>query len=156
MKLVKGQTLSKLLADRDKSKNERGRFIGIFEQVCQALAYPHSRGVIHRDLKPANIMVGAFGEVQVMDWGLAKVLKGGVADEKKSKMQQGHSIIQTLRSGVGSDAQTPGSQGSEGSETWMGSVMERQPKCLPSKRWAKSISWRSEPFPSSRPPHISS
>jgi serine/threonine protein kinase/Flp pilus assembly protein TadD len=48
------------------------RLIGIFRQVCQTLAYTHARGVIHRDLKPANIMVGAFGEVQVMDWGLAK------------------------------------------------------------------------------------
>ena len=81
MKLVKGQTLSKLLADRGDAADERGRFIGIFEQVCKTMAYAHSRGVIHRDLKPANIMVGAFGEVQVMDWGLAKVLQvGGVAD----------------------------------------------------------------------------
>jgi tetratricopeptide (TPR) repeat protein len=51
--------------------------LGIFEKVAQALAYAHAKGVIHRDLKPANIMVGAFGEVQVMDWGLAKVLRGG-------------------------------------------------------------------------------
>src|SRR5262249_2809642 len=51
------------------------RFVGIFRQVCQTMAFVHSRGVIHRDLKPSTIMVGAFGEVQVMGWGLAKVLK---------------------------------------------------------------------------------
>ena len=129
MKLVKGETLSKLLADRGDAAADRGRFIGIFEQVCQTMAYAHSRGVIHRDLKPANIMVGAFGEVQVMDWGLAKVLQtGGVADEKKAHdQQQGQSIIRTLRSQVGSDPPeklgTVGSIGSLGSQTQMGSVM---------------------------------
>jgi WD40 repeat protein/serine/threonine protein kinase len=123
MKLVKGDTLSKLLADRAEPSADRGKFLGIFEQICQTMAYAHSRGVIHRDLKPANVMVGAFGEVQVMDWGLAKVLPaGGVADEKKSQLkQQGQSIIQTLRSKVGSD--TPGTIGGVGSQTQMGSVM---------------------------------
>jgi serine/threonine protein kinase len=84
MKLVKGQTLAALLAERTSPADDRARFLGIFSKICETLAYAHSRGVIHRDLKPANIMVGAFGEVQVMDWGLAKVLGvGGVADEKK-------------------------------------------------------------------------
>src|SRR3989442_11814993 len=90
--------------------------------MCRPLAYAHAQRIIHRDLKPANVMVGAFGEVQVMDWGLAKVLSsGGVADEKKAyAAHQGMSLIQTLRDGVGSDGPA-GSIGS--SQTMMGSVM---------------------------------
>jgi serine/threonine-protein kinase len=74
MKLVQGQTLAALLRGRADPRQDLPRFLQIFEQVCQTLAYAHSCGVLHRDLKPLNIMVGAFGEVQVMDWGLAKVL----------------------------------------------------------------------------------
>jgi tetratricopeptide (TPR) repeat protein len=74
MKLIKGETLDALLAARPDPAHERGSFIAVFEQVCQALAYAHAHAVIHRDLKPANIMVGSFGEAQVMDWGLAKIL----------------------------------------------------------------------------------
>ena len=113
MKLVKGQTLAKLLAERPDPSRERPRFLKVFEQVCQAMAYAHARGVIHRDLKPSNVMLGAFGEVQVMDWGLAKVLKeGGVADEKKA--QQEVSVIRTARSEPGTPV---------GSHTAAGQVM---------------------------------
>jgi eukaryotic-like serine/threonine-protein kinase len=76
MKLVKGRTLEAFLKERSSPAADLPRFLGIFEQVCQTLASAHDRGIIHRDLKPANVMVGRFGEVQVMDWGLAKVLTG--------------------------------------------------------------------------------
>jgi serine/threonine-protein kinase len=77
MRLVKGRTLAALLEERPDPSTDRGRYLSLFEQVCQTMAYAHARGVVHRDLKPSNIMVGAFGEVQVVDWGIAKVLRQG-------------------------------------------------------------------------------
>ncbi len=113
MKLVKGRTLSALFQQRKTTGDDRGRLLAIFESVCQTVAYAHSKGVLHRDLKPANIMVGAFGEVQVVDWGLAKVLsRGGVADEKRAQDSL-FTVIETVRSGPGSS----------GSDSLAGSVM---------------------------------
>jgi serine/threonine-protein kinase len=74
MKLIEGRTLAQLLHERSAPSHDLPRFLQIFEQICQTLGYAHSRGIIHRDLKPSNVMVGAFGEVQVMDWGIAKRL----------------------------------------------------------------------------------
>ncbi|MDQ7779976.1 MAG: bifunctional serine/threonine-protein kinase/formylglycine-generating enzyme family protein [Planctomycetota bacterium] len=80
MKLIKGRNLGEIifsLLERETESVKRWtlrRLIEVFHDVCQAMAFAHSKGVIHRDLKPTNIMVGEFGETLVVDWGLAKVV----------------------------------------------------------------------------------
>ena len=71
MKYVEGPRLDRWVAEAI-SVPERLR---IFERICDAAAFAHDRGVVHRDLKPENVMVGPFGEVLVMDWGVAKILR---------------------------------------------------------------------------------
>ena len=71
MKLVHGYTLREVFAYRD--RYDLVQLVEVLIQIGQALDYAHSHGVVHRDLKPENILVGPFGEVLLLDWGLAKV-----------------------------------------------------------------------------------
>jgi serine/threonine protein kinase len=72
MKLVQGARLDQHIGP-DTDLAERLRII---DQACEAVAFAHARGIVHRDLKPANIMVGPFGEVLIMDWGIARCTEG--------------------------------------------------------------------------------
>jgi hypothetical protein len=74
MKLINGQTLAELLAARATPAEDLSRWVEVFEHVSTAVAFAHARDLIHRDLKPSNVMLGEFGEVLVMDWGIAKAL----------------------------------------------------------------------------------
>ena len=92
MKLIKGRTLQavlNLIRDGDGAATKeypRATLLTIFRKVCDAMMFAHSKGILHRDLKPENIMVGEYGEVLVMDWGLAKVL--GERDEQSSSVSR--------------------------------------------------------------------
>ncbi|MBX3460638.1 MAG: protein kinase [Planctomycetes bacterium] len=108
MKLVEGEDLSsilKRLRKKDPSAEKAfpvNRLVDIFIKVCEGVAFAHSKGVIHRDLKPANIMVGRFGEVQIMDWGVAKIVgrKEDTADRAVVSDRQDDDAARTMAGSI--------------------------------------------------------
>ena len=94
MKFVEGLRLDQYVKQLD-SLPQRLR---LFLRICEAVAFAHARGVLHRDLKPANVMVGSFGEVLVMDWGLAKILQEPAAT--------GETVFVSLRNKISGEEET--------------------------------------------------
>ncbi len=88
MKLVHGKSLKEIIdvIDEGDDSYSMSNLVDIFKSICNAVAFAHSRKVIHRDLKPANVMVGDFGEVMLMDWGLAKSILSTSDGKNKNKL----------------------------------------------------------------------
>ncbi|MCE9584143.1 MAG: SUMF1/EgtB/PvdO family nonheme iron enzyme [Planctomycetes bacterium] len=106
MKRIAGRDMRQVI--REGAWPQRS-LVEAFRDVCRAMAYAHSKGIIHRDLKPANVMLGNFGEVLVVDWGLARVLGGGFegGPEGVGELEQPRAIPDpVMRRGAGS-ARTP-------------------------------------------------
>src|SRR5262249_34717808 len=103
MKLIEGRSLYDLLRARSSPSQDLPLFVSIFEQICHTLGYAHAKGIIHRDLKPSNVMVGAFGEVQVMDWGLAKErlrgLESGIRSQESNQRSQASPALSEVNQG---------------------------------------------------------
>jgi WD40 repeat protein/serine/threonine protein kinase len=102
MKLVKGDDLSRIFEKVARAEDgwSLTRAVGVLLSVCEAMAYAHDHGVIHRDLKPANIMVGAYGEVHVMDWGLARVTDDSrrtVPEPEQAEVGRNPTQIESMR-----------------------------------------------------------
>jgi serine/threonine protein kinase len=83
MKLVRGERLERFA--RSATLTE---LLRTFLRVCETVGFAHARGVVHRDLKPSNLMVGAFGEVLVLDWGIARILRDGPEGEPSPGSQR--------------------------------------------------------------------
>jgi eukaryotic-like serine/threonine-protein kinase len=96
MKFVEGRNLR----EHAPSLHSLPDRLRIFQKLCEAVALAHSRGVLHRDLKPENVMIGPFGEVLVMDWGVAKLLREAA----------GSAATAQSRSGLPGDAIRPGTR----------------------------------------------
>ena len=127
MKFVEGLRLDKYL-EQISSLPQRLR---LFLRICDAVAFAHARGVLHRDLKPANIMVGSFGEVLVMDWGLAKILQESSCSEEtvflsaKTESSGADSTKSTVVTGHGTVLGTPGYMSPEQARGEVESINER-------------------------------
>ena len=110
MKLISGTTLAQRLACRRDAIREIEEDLVIFEKIADALGFAHSRDVVHRDMKPSNVMVGAFGEVQILDWGLSKVVgvngTPAIADDLGTEGKESTPVVLSPETATGEPSQS--------------------------------------------------
>jgi serine/threonine protein kinase len=92
MKLVRGDTL----AEHARSLEHEAARLAVFERVVETVAFAHAAGIVHRDLKPSNVMVGQFGEVLVLDWGVARVLARASAGSAANATGAAGGVVSTV------------------------------------------------------------
>jgi serine/threonine protein kinase len=109
MKYVEGQTLEQHVGGLGLRRR-----LQLIQRIAEPLAFAHSRGIIHRDLKPQNIMVGAFGEVLIMDWGLAKVMAAS-SGSIPSSQAEGQELARAVQGSLQSEALASGNTTAHGS-----------------------------------------
>ena len=146
MRLVHGRDFLSLIQESS-GKGSSFQLLKIFGDVCDTMAYAHAKGIVHRDLKPGNIMIGEFGEVQIMDWGLAKRLKR--APKKSAHM--GHHAENQPQDSTDDPGKTSLQQASipetgAPGETVLGQAMGTPAYMPPEQAQGKSVDRRADVF----------
>lgn len=100
MELVDGSSLVEILQEREDLLESRLDLVATVAQVARAVAYAHDRGVVHRDLKPANILIGSFGEVRVVDWGMGKVVAEVAVSDSVTTVRSGAAGMNSMLGSV--------------------------------------------------------
>jgi serine/threonine-protein kinase len=139
MDLISGTTMERAIEDAKVSESKRESLLTAFLQMCQAMAFAHANGVVHRDLKPANIMLGDYGTVTVLDWGLAKVVR---SSSPMSMEQFGDSVPSMVAA-----ESTPSAERSlSGFDTQFGTILGTPHYLAPEQARGESVDYRADVF----------
>lgn len=139
MDLISERNLEQVIVESTDDASRRQSMLTTFLQICQAIAFAHSNGVVHRDLKPANIMVGAYGTATVLDWGLAKILGKSAIRASDILEAPPHPIAQST------NQESPMSQGSV-VETQCGAVLGTLHYLAPEQARGEDVDYRADVF----------
>jgi len=139
MDLIVGTTMERAIEETKVSESKRESLLTTFFQICQAMAFAHANGVVHRDLKPANIMLGDYGTVTVLDWGLAKVIR---TSSPVSSEQFGDGLLPLVMA----DTIPPMAQPSSEFDTQFGTVMGTPHYLAPEQARGELVDYRADVF----------